>query len=381
MDTPLAVDLEAATNAMMARIRDVASGDLDGFPHHGDTRTGRWTTTPNGFWTGGFWVGELWLSAAYSGDPWFEAKAGEWLARLDGRVHSDTVFRGFLFYYSAVTGAELFGSERARRLAVDCARSLAATFDETARILPLGTTAEEAHTVGANEANVDGLTASPLLLWAARETGDRDLARVAIDHAYRTAEYCVLPDASVIQSASFDPSNGNLIRRYTHKGYADDSIWTRAQAWAMLGYTLCAGFEPAEARLLDLAVRTTDWWLDHVPADGVAYWDFSAPVTPQTMRDTSGTAIAAAAMLKLAGLVDDRQKARRYQTAARHSVERLVRDYLTPANSTDGVPGGILTKGCFDPKSGTAIDSELIWGDFFLLESLGVLTGRLKISI
>lgn len=204
---------------------------------------------------------------------------------------------------------------------------------------------------------------------------------MAIEHAYRTAEYCVLPDASVIQSASFDPSNGNLIRRYTHKGYADDSIWTRAQAWAMLGYTLCAGFEPGEPRLLELAERTTDWWLDQVPADGVAYWDFSAPVTPQTMRDTSGTAIAAAAMLKLAGLVQDQQKAHRYRAAARHSVERLVTEYLTPAYSADGVPGGILTKGCFDPKTGTATDSELIWGDYFLLESLGVLTGRLKVSI
>ncbi|MBB3952841.1 glycoside hydrolase family 88 protein [Aureimonas jatrophae] len=381
MGAPSTVDLELAIDAMLARVRNVANSGLDGFPHHGDTRTGRWTTTPNGFWTGGFWVGELWLAAAYSSDHWFGAKAEEWLAKLDGRVHSDTVFRGFLFYYSAVTGAELFGSDRARELAIDCAQSLAATFDETARILPLGSTAEEAHTVGASEANVDGLTASPLLLWASRETGDDELARVAIEHAYRTADYCVLADASVIQSASFDPNNGNLIRRYTHKGYADDSVWTRAQAWAMLGYTLCAGFRSDEKRLLDLAERTTDWWLDHVPSDGVAYWDFSAPVTPQTMRDTSGTAIAAAAMLKLARLVDDEQKRKRYENAARLSVDALVSDYLTPAGSTDGVPAGILTKGCFDPKSGTAIDSELIWGDYFLLESLGVLTGRLKTLI
>lgn len=381
MSNRLAVDMQAAKNVMMTRVREVATGDLQGFPHYGDARTGRWTTTPNGFWTGGFWVGELWLSAAYAGDPWFKNQAEVWLSRLEGRVDSDTVFRGFLFYYSAVTGAELFGSDHARRLALASARSLSETFDETARILPLGATAEEAHTVGANEANIDGLMASPLLLWAARESGEVRLRDVAVQHAYRTANYCVLPDASVIQSASFDPGTGELRRRYTHKGYANDSVWTRAQAWAMLGYTLCAGFEPSEARLLDLAERTTDWWLDHLPADGVAYWDFSAPITPDTMRDTSGTAIAAAAMLKLAKLTRDEAKARRYEAAARFSVERLVLDYLTPINAPNGSPAGILTKGCFDPNSGVATDNELIWGDYFLLESLGVLTGCLKASI
>jgi unsaturated chondroitin disaccharide hydrolase len=32
---------------------------------------------------------------------------------------------------------------------------------------------------------------------------------------------------------------------------------------------------------------TAYWWLGHVPADRVAYWDFDAPAT--TNRDTSGT--------------------------------------------------------------------------------------------
>ena len=56
-------------------------------------------------------------------------------------------------------------------------------------------------------------------------------------------------------------------------------------------------------------------------------------------------------------------------------------EYLTPVGNADARPIGILTQGCFDPKSGTALSSELIWGDYFLLESLGVLTGCIEPSV
>ena len=35
---------------------------------------------------------------------------------------------------------------------------------------------------------------------------------------------------------------------------------------------------------------------------------------------------------------------------------------------------GILTQGCFDQTRFEATDNELIWGDYFLFESLGVLS-------
>jgi unsaturated chondroitin disaccharide hydrolase len=42
---------------------------------------------------------------------------------------------------------------------------------------------------------------------------------------------------------------------------------------------------------------------------------------------------------------------------------------------------GMLADGCFDPKNSVAVANELIWGDYFLFETLGILSGRLKPAI
>ncbi|MGN5478569.1 hypothetical protein ACTMU2_20790 [Cupriavidus basilensis] len=38
---------------------------------------------------------------------------------------------------------------------------------------------------------------------------------------------------------------------------------------------------------------------------------------------------------------------------------------------------GILTGGCFSKRNGVAMDNELVWGDYFLFESLLILAGRI----
>ena len=109
----------------------------------------------------------------------------------------------------------------------------------------------------------------------------------------------------------------------------------------------------------------------------VAYWDFDAPRTPETRRDTSGTAIAAAALLKVAASDPGAPRSRGYRDVAERTIRALIEWHLTPTSSSDTRPIGLLTDGCFDPKNGVATQNELIWGDYFLLESLCVLTGRL----
>ncbi|MFC3703614.1 hypothetical protein ACFOOL_02440 [Devosia honganensis] len=372
----MAISLDDALNAMIRRVERTAAAPLAGFPHHADPATGQWTTSPDGFWTGGYWVGQLWLADQIRpGD--FAVQAENWLERLAPRAHSRTVFRGFLFLHAAALGADLAGSARGRTLAIESARSLASTFDERAGLMPLGRDAEEAHTVSDTDTNIDGLTASPLLLWAAKAAGDAQLRRIALSHARRNAHYCVLEDGGVIQSASFDARSGEIRRRFTHKGLADDSIWTRAQAWAMLGYTLCAGMAREEADLLDLAIKVSDWWLDHAPADHVAYWDFAVPQDGKGVRDSSGTAIAAAALLKLSRLVADPGRAERYRMRARAMIDALVERHLVMENDAANRPVGLLADGCFDMRSGVATANELIWGSYYLLESLLVLHGDL----
>lgn len=363
---------------MKVRIRETMQSLLDGFPHYADPTSGRWTTSSDGFWTGGFWIAELWLAGHYWGDLSYKQAAEDWLRKLAPRIHSKSVFRGFLFYYGTVPGAQLTNNVYARELAIRSGQVLAEAYNPTVGLIPLGVEAEEAHKVGDDESNIDGLIAAPLLLWTANTTREVGIRNVALAHADRNAEFCVQTDGSVIQSASFDPTNGQVTRRYTHKGSSPLSIWTRAQAWAMLGYSLSAMLAPEEKRLLALAEKVSDWWIKNAPQDHVAYWDFSVVKSADTRRDTSGTSIAAASLLKLSAIHPDREKASYYAGFAQDTVAALVKSHLTPTDSLDQRRAGILTDGCFDPNNGIAVANELIWGDYFLFEALGVLAGRLK---
>lgn len=368
--------MDGALGRMIERVGATLDSSLGGFPHYADPGTGAWTTTADGFWTGGFWVAQLWLTAYLRDDQRYRDGAAAWCRRLAPRVDTPSVFRSFLFYYGAACGALLHDDTAAGRLAVAAGRSVAADFDDRLGVIPLGAQAEEARNVGPSESNVDGLSACPLILWTARQTGEASLAEVATLHALRSAALFVRDDDSVIQSASLDSADGRPLRHYTHKGHSDNSTWTRAQAWAMLFFTQAYRYS-GDPALCRIAERVSDWWIAHAPAGAAAFWDFDAPRTPDTRRDTSGTAIAAVALFKLAAATRDRDKAAIYQRAARNTTLALAFDHVTPTGPDDWRPAGILADGCFDPREGTAVANELIWGSYFMLEALSVATGRL----
>jgi unsaturated chondroitin disaccharide hydrolase len=355
-----------ALGHMRARVATTATSVRGGFPHFADPATGSWTTSPAGDWTGGFWNGMLWLAARYGGDPRSRGWAAEWTERLRPRAASDTVFRGFLFYYGAALGWLLCRDTAAREIALAGAHGLAGSYNPRAQALPLGAEAEEASDVGSGEANVDTVQASALLLWAHRETGDATLREIALRHATRHIEFCLRDDGSVCQSASFDPATGAMRRRYTHKGITDDSTWARAQAWGILGWTLTHAWS-GETRFRDAAERAADWWLAHAPADHVAFWDFDDPKIPDTFRDTSATSIVTAALLALAPRASTPVRARAYRDAAEATAAALVERHLRP--------DGFLADGCYSPRIGLATRHELVWGSYYLFEALHALAG------
>jgi len=353
---------------MRARVDRTAETVKEGFPHFADPETGQWTCSPSGDWTGGFWNGMLWLCAASTGEDRYLGLAEQWAERLRARIHSDTVFRGFLFYYGAALGSILLGHAGAREIALQGAKGLASMYNPRAEALPLGTEAEEASDVGKGEANVDTVQAAALLLWAEQETGDSSFREIALKHAARHVDFCLREDGSVCQSASFHPATGKILRRYTHKGITDQSTWARAQAWAILGWTLTAQWA-GDGRALNSAERAADWWLAHVPGDRVAFWDFDDPAIPRVNRDTSSTAIVAASLLKLAVLARSEAKRTLYRQAAEATAGALVERYLRP--------DGVLLEGCYNKRLELATNHELIWGSYYLFEALHVLAGEL----
>ena len=358
-----------------SRIAETAASGHEGFPHYADPQTRQWTWSPDGDWTGGYFNAMLWLGAATG--PLAERErwlgwARKFTERLRPRVASDSSSRALLFYYGAALGSILCGDRSARERAVEAAHALATMFNARAQVLPLGGSFEEVSNVGAGEAEVDMVQAVALLMWAYRETGDERFATIAKSHARRHIEFCLRADGSICQSASFDPETGAIIRRYTHKGISDGSTWARAQAWGMLGWSLSAQC-CEDPSFIEPAARAANWWIAHVPSDHVAFWDFDDPGIPNSNRDTSATAIAAASMLKLAALTQDERQRRMLRDCAEVTVRALVENHLGPE--------GGLWDGCFNKRIGLATQHELIWGTYYLFEALHVLAGRLDIPV
>lgn len=375
-----------ATQRMLARVRETAGSVKEGFPHWADPATGRWVTTPDGDWTGGYWIGMLWLAHRATGEAPYRAWAETWVERLRPRIEAETIFKGFPFYYGGALGAILTGSAKARGLALLGARSLATLYDPKLRLIPLGRQAEEGAHVGTSETSIDSLQAAPFLFWAAREAGDAALRDVAFSHADRAIALHLREDRSFIQSTSLDPRTGGVVKHYTHKGYSDTSTWGRAQAWGVLFSTLSFVHGSPEGRWLTAATRGADWWIEHVPADRVAFWDFDDPAIPNTERDTAATAIATAALLKLAIIAPTQAQRALYREAAEKTAEALVTRYLTPTSPGDGRVPGMLTESCFNKRpdarpQDAANKCEFIVADYYLLESLLALAGKIEAKL
>ena len=79
-------------------------------------------------------------------------------------------------------------------------------------------------------------------------------------------------------SRIFDLETGKFLRQTTHQGLRDDSAWARGLAWSLYGYSKVYGLTGSD-EFLDVAERNAKYWLDHLPADRVPYWDFDADLS------------------------------------------------------------------------------------------------------
>lgn len=365
---------------MLGRMEDTARRVGDRFPHWADTATGEWVTTADGDWTGGQFVGMHWLALQLGPDDAIEARANGLAGRLRPRIEAETVFKSFPLYYGAALGAVLGDRPHLRDLALACARSMLRMVDPALGLVPLGRQAEEGAHIGAAETSIDSMQAATLLYWAARESGDAAMRDAAFHHADRIVNLHLRADGSFIQSTSLDPQTGAVVRHYTHKGWSDTSTWGRAQAWGTLFATMCWLHDRSQARWLECAMRGADWWMAHVPADRIAYWDFDDPAIPDTERDTAATSIMTAALLRLERVAPS-PRAEAYGAFAAATAASLVERCLTPVGPDDTRTPGMLTEACFNKRpdarpEDAGTNCEFIVGDYYLFESLLALAGK-----
>lgn len=381
-------DWLAAARRVLVRMDDTSARIGARLPHWADTSSGEWVTTEDGDWTGGYWVGMHWLADHWSRqerlgggtDPRYAERAAAMAERLRSRIAADTVFKSYPIYYGATLGALLADRPAMRAIGRDCARTLVAAFKPALGLIPLGGQAEEGTHIGAAETSIDSMQTAPFLFRiAAAEGGDARMREIATSHADRILALHLRADGSFVQSSSLDPANGAVVRHYTHKGISDASTWGRAQAWGILYSTMSYLHDGSRAAWLAGAMRGADWWIAHLPADQVAFWDFDDPAIPNTERDTAATAIASAALLRLASVAPT-ERATAYRRCAEQMMRAMVERYLTPTAPADARTPGILTESCFNKRADArahdaASNCEFIVADYYFFESLLTLGG------
>lgn len=209
-----------------------------------------------------------------------------------------------------------------------------------------------------------------LLFKAYEISKNKTFIEIATSHTNRTIKEHLRPDFSSFHVVDFDPTTGKAKRKYTKQGYSDSSCWSRGQAWLITGFTRAYTHTKME-HFLEAAKNVAKYFIEHLPEDGIAPWDFSVPHDAKHVyipRDTSASAIAAVGLFELFS----HSKNQLHLKAARKIVESLSStkykieghpEYRLPAllaNSTIMGPNG-------DPGKS---DLSLIYTDYYYLQAL-----------
>ncbi len=196
-------------------------------------------------------------------------------------------------------------------------------------------------------------------------SGNNKYRDIAIRHADRTIEEQFRADASSYHVVDYDPQTGEVRRRCTAQGYADESAWARGQAWAIYGYATCFRYT-GDKKYLAQAEKVYDFIFSHrnLPSDLVPYWDFNAPNIPNEPRDVSSAAITASALYELYTY----NKNEEYRAKADKIVESLSSDAYRAKVGENG--GFLLMHSVGSIPHGSNIDVPLNYADYYFLEAL-----------
>lgn len=343
---------------------------VNGKWHHGGEL---WTD-----WTGGFLAGMMWqfhlreraeqrkrgLSNEALDTSGWRKRAEHYSKLLEHRQFDRDVHDlGFIFLSTYLPWYEITGEKHLHDVLIQAGRTLAMRFMERGQYLRSFVAPESLF--------IDIMMNVPIIFYAANETGDRELARIATAHCLTTRDNIVRGDGSTAHEGLFDLATGKFLKQTTHQGLRDDSAWARGLAWSLYGYGKCYALT-GNPEFLEVAEKNAEFWIKRLPADHIPLWDFDAdPEAPPpygSQKESSAAAIAASGLLDLARLTADDNLAEQYEATALATLDTLCQStYL--ANTTPGWEG-ILKHGVYHTTKNLGVDESVMWGEYFFVEAL-----------
>lgn len=331
----------------------------DRFPLY--TTGGRWQVEGEAWtnWCEGFLGGQLWMLAERTGRSDLRKLAEHYSQLIEERKYDRNVHDlGFLFWSTWRRWYEATGSEELNETVVQAGRTMSLRFHEKGRYLR--------SFLAADSLFIDIMMNVGIIFYAAQQTGDENLARIAYEHCLTTRRTLVRGDGSASHEGIFDLDTGAFLRQSTQQGFSDDGSWARGQGWAMYGFGTAYRYT-GDRRFLRTAQDCADFYLERTGAALVPPNDWEEP-NPVHPFESSAAAIAAGGIWQLAGLVEDETRARGYANYALRILTRLCEpDFLSYG---DSAWEGVLHHGSYHEGKGLGVNESVMWGDYWFLDAL-----------
>ncbi len=357
--TELSTKVERAFDFAGRQLRHLVETYPDYFPMY--TVKGKWKHGGEAWtnWCEGFLGGQLWLMYQYSGEAYWRDKAEHYSRLIEHRkTDRDVHDLGFLFWSTYKRWYDETGDDAINDVLIQAGRTLSLRFKEKGQYLRSFVADESLF--------IDIMMNVGIIFYAAQQTNDADLLRMAEQHCLTTRKYLVRGDGSTAHEGLFDTQTGEFKRQGTHQGWRDDSSWARGLTWALYGFGTAYRFT-RDVRFLQTAEACANFYIERTPAHGVPPndWDEPAPALPY---ESSAAAIAASGLLNLARLTGDPARARLYRDYALRILDTLTEPEFLAVET----PGweGILKHGMYHQRRGLGVDESVMWGEYFFLEAL-----------
>lgn len=323
----------------------------------------------NADWTDGFWIGMLHLAQEYRYNEAIEEVIKKQLVVFQNRLDQEIVLNhhdiGFLYSLSAVADYRKNNRESSRKMALQAADVLMRRYHPTTKVIQAWGDLSNPEQQG--RMIIDCNMNLPLLFFASNETGNMTYKEAAKNHIERAEKYFIRPDATTFHTYHMDVATSEPKYGSTAQGYADDSCWARGQAWGIYGFANMFNYL-GEDKYLESSAKLADYFLSHLPADGICYWDLVFTQGSSEERDTSAAAITACGLLELAKqlpLSDSRRV--HYETESIKMVQALAKNYTTKNYPTSN---GLLVEGVYTKPGNHGVNECTLWGDYFYFEAL-----------
>ncbi len=326
---------------------------------------GKLVTSNPAWWCSGFVPGSLWYLHEYNKTEVLLADARMYTARIEQeKYNKGTHDLGFMLYCSFGNGYRLTNDTAYRNVMLIGAESLASRFNSKIGCIQ----SWNANHKWQFPVIIDNMMNLEFLFWASKVSGNPKYRDICISHADVTIKNHFRPDYSSYHVVSYDTISGQPEKKNTHQGFADESAWSRGQAWGLYGFTIMYR-ETKDPKYLEQAKHITTFMLNHpnMPEDKIPYWDFNAPEIPDAKRDASAGAITASALVELSGYVDA-ALAKTYLDVAATQIQTLSSPEYFAEKGTNG--NFILKHSVGSMPHQVEIDVPLTYADYYYIEAL-----------